>query len=105
MVEGMGGRRAGQSCVKKVGVVVDLYNRSIAFENGFTEKRSQDRQFFGLFKKRHNRFIAHKEWFYRKKIARSPDFFDCLKATQSLHRTQRMVLQKKDRKIANFLTV
>jgi len=44
---GMGGRREGQSCVKKVGVVVDLYNHSIAF----------------------------KKWFYRKKIARLPIFF------------------------------
>jgi len=43
---GMGGSRAWQRDVKKVGVVVDLYNRSIAF----------------------------KKWFYRKKIARSPIF-------------------------------
>jgi len=37
-----------------------------------------------------------------RKIA---NFFDSFKATQSLHRTQRMVLQKKDRKIAIFLSV
>jgi len=27
-----------------------------------------------LFKKQHNQFIDFKEWFYRKKIARSPIF-------------------------------
>jgi len=41
----------------------------------------------------------------QKKDRKIVNFFDCLKATQSLHRSQRMVLQKKDRKIADFLTV
>jgi len=39
-----------------------------------------------------------------KKDRKIANFFDCLKATQSLHRIYRIVLQKKDRKIANFLT-
>ena len=34
----MGGRWAGQRDVKKVGVVVNLYNQFMASKNGFKEK-------------------------------------------------------------------
>ena len=63
---GMRGSRAWQRDVKKVGVVVDLYNRFIAFKNGFKEKDH--------------------------KIA---NFFEGFEAIQSLHCSLRMVLQKK----------
>jgi len=38
----------------------------------------------------------------QKKDRKIVNCFDCLKATQSLHRSERMVLQKNDRMIANF---
>jgi len=58
----MGGRWAGQRNVKKVGVVVNLYNRFMASKNGLKKKIIRSPIFLkGL--KQHSHIIALKEWF------------------------------------------
>jgi len=46
-----------------------------------------------------------KKMVLEKKDRKIANCFDCLKSTQSLYCSSRMVSQKKDPKIANFLTV